>query len=172
MFETVRQQSRSFILWPLSILQTQEQFSVSVSDRKNGQIPESAHLLAATGLWVRGIWKWAQNRQIPGHCFPGKREKDRDLYQYGFLRVPVKFLTNNKCKSNFQRKLATNQSLPMFSSEQAWAANRRWIRVLKFWLSKREIACFSTAVTPIATFIFFSGTGKTLEKGWHFCQFS
>lgn len=51
----------------------------------------------------------------PGHCFPGKREKARDLYQYGFLRVPVKFLTNNKCKSNFQRKLATNQSLPIFS---------------------------------------------------------
>lgn len=80
------------ILYPLSLDPCEycrQKTVLSESDGKNGQIPEPIHLLAVAKLWVRGICEWAKNKQTPGHFSLGKREKDGELYQSGFLGVPV-----------------------------------------------------------------------------------
>ena len=83
-FEHKRQQSRSFILWVLEdFTDTRIQFSVSLRNRRNGQIPEPTHVLVTTRLWVRGIWKWAKNGQLPD-IPPQGRGKLRELYLHGF----------------------------------------------------------------------------------------
>ena len=83
-FENKRQQSRSFILWVLEhFTDTRTQFSVSLHNRRNGQIPKPAHPLVTTRLWVRGIWKWAKNGQLPD-IPPQGREEVWELYLHGF----------------------------------------------------------------------------------------
>ena len=70
-----------YLLSPCQYYRPKNEFSVALSDRRNGQILEFAHPLVTTGLWVKGIWKWAKNRQILSRFSSGKRKKDRGLYR-------------------------------------------------------------------------------------------
>ena len=88
-----------YLVSPCQYFRHKNEFSVTLSGRKNGQIPGLAHPLVATRLWVKGIWKWAKNRQTPAHFSSGKRKKDRELYQCDVLRR-----LKSKIKSNFQRR--------------------------------------------------------------------
>ena len=82
-FEPKRQQSRSFILWVLEHFRHKNSVLSESTWQRNGHIPEPAHPLVTTRLWVRGIWKRAKKGQLPDIPLQG-REKVRELYLPGF----------------------------------------------------------------------------------------